>query len=682
MTAIRWFAAWAILSFSTSALALEAGAISLSHHEGLQRLSVRSLASDGSQKLAVAGPLELSFDALGRSFELQLAPNSNLLAAARKLSTNDVIPYRGKLAGNADSWARIVIADGVPSGLIWDGDELFAIERPGNNIVGSNSTIIYRLADAVIAPGSMSCGADDSFLDGGAVYKSLVAELNAVAAQAVGAVSEINVGAVGDAEFFTRHGANSQQAILDRLNNVDGIYSAEIGIQINVPLVQVFTDSTAAAYPFSNTVVASDLLVELASYRSGEPNQNVHGLTHLWTGKNVESDSGNDSTVGIAYTGSIGQPNNSLALCSTSFGSGLSEGSNNLTLDSLVAAHEIGHNFGAPHDGVTGSPCESETGNFLMATSINNSNQFSQCSKDQMADDIAEAEVRGCITPLPSVDMRVGLNGSDPTILLGNSATVTFDFPNAGTLQATNVVADVTLPNNVLLISAAASMGNCLSGAGTVNCVIGDVAGSTTVSITLTSDTTAVGFGTFNATVSADVDDNTTNNQTSAILTVQPAVNLVITPPSTRQVDVNQSATLTASLQNLSILDATGVTLSVSLSSGLRANSASWPLGTCTVTGSQIDCMAATFGAQSSTTFSVNVTGTTEGAKAVNVSMSSLEADADPSNNSASATVNVGVVDDGSGGGSLGFLFLLLLAIIGLRAWLRQLEKTRPVVHR
>jgi hypothetical protein len=658
MSAIRWFAALAIFSFSASALALEAGAISLSHHETLQRLNIQGYATDGSQKLAAAGPVQMSFDALGRSFELQLSPNTNLLSVAREVSASSIVPYRGQLAGNDDSWARIVIANGIPTGIIRDGDELFAIEGPGDNIVGSDSTIIYRLADAVIAPGSMTCGDRDVFGNAGDVYKSVVSELNA--AQAPGAVDEIRIGAVGDAEFFALHGADSQQEILQRLSIVDGIFSAEVEIQIDVPIVQVFPDDAAATYPFSTTVVAGDLLDELAAYRDGEPNQNVHGLTHLWTGKDVESDTGNTTTVGIAFRGTVGEPQGSLVLCHNRFGAGLSEGRDSTTLDGLIAAHEIGHNFGAPHDAVPGSACENAPDTFLMAASLNNSNQFSQCSKDQMADDIAAAS---CITPLPSVDMRIGLNGQDPTILLGNSATVTFDVANAGTLPAANVAADFTLPGNVALISAAASQGTCTNGGGMVNCAIGDVPGTSTVTVTLTSDTTAVGVDSFDASVTADVDDDMTNNQGSATLTVQPAVNLVISPPSTQQVNVNQSTSLTAVLQNTSILDATGVTLSVSLSTGLRADSASWPLGACTVTSSQIDCVAATFDAQSNATFSLTATGTTDGAKTVNVALSSLEADADPSNNSATATVNVGTVEEDSGGGSLGFVFLLLLGL-------------------
>jgi hypothetical protein len=183
--------------------------------------------------------------------------------------------------------------------------------------------------------------------------------------------------------------------------------------------------------------------------------------------------------------------------------------------------------------------------------------------------------------------------------------------------------------------------------------------------VTLTSDTTAVGVGTFNATVTADVDERAGNNQDTALLTVNPAVNLVVNAPPAQQINLDQSTTVSATLDNTSILDATGVTLSISLSTGLRADSASWSIGTCTVTTSQVDCVAATFAAQSSSTLSVGVTALTEGGKTVGVSLSSIEADADPSNNNANATVNVGVVED-SGGGSPSALFLLLLGLIAL----------------
>jgi MYXO-CTERM domain-containing protein len=201
-----------------------------------------------------------------------------------------------------------------------------------------------------------------------------------------------------------------------------------------------------------------------------------------------------------------------------------------------------------------------------------------------------------------------------------------------------------------------------------VNCAIGDVDGTTTITVTLTSSTIAVGGGTFNASVSADFDDNAANNQSSLTLTVQPAVNLAVTPPSPRQVDVAQSTALAALIENTSILDATGVTLSITLSPGLRVDSASWPLGNCTVSSSQVDCQGATFGAQSNTTLSLGVTAQTEGTKTINFSMSSVEAEADPANNMATATVNVGTPpQEESGAGGAGLWLLALLGLVAIR---------------
>ena len=653
MSAAKFMTATVVLGLSASAFGASADAVSLLHYESLERLEMQGVSIDGSQKLSVAGPVDMTFDSFGRTFDLDLVPNSNLLQAERAFG--DPIPYRGQIAGNSESWVRIVIADGVPAGLIWDGSELYAIERPGQNSANSDSAIVFRLADAVIAPGSMTCGAGDAFSNGAAVYKSLVREL-AQKTRGPGAVSEINIGTIGDFEFFGVHGTDSNTAIMDRMNNVDGIFSTELGIQINVPVIETFTD---AGDPFSDEVNSSLLLDEVATYRANTAAQNQNGLTHLWTGRDVENDSGGNSTVGIAFTG---------VLCSTRFGAGLSEGDGNVTFDSLIAAHEIGHNFGAPHDAQQGSPCESAPDTFLMAPSLNGSNQFSQCSKDEMADNIAGAS---CIAALPSVDMRIA--GEDPTILLGNTATITVDVPNAGTLQATNVTADITLPNNIALISVATSHGSCTDGGGVVNCSLGDVDGSTTAMVTLTSDTTAVGVGQFSATVSADVDDNMTNNQDNFALTVQPAVNLGVSGPALRQVDLNQSANLLATVSNTSILNATNVTLSISLSSGLRADSASWSLGNCSVGANQVDCTASSFGAQASTSVSLGVTAIAEGASSISFDMASAEDDADPSNNTAMSTVNVGVVEDeDDGGGGSGLLFLSLLAgLVGLRRYRR-----------
>ena len=652
MIARRWISILAFLGLPSLAVA-DAG-ISLTHYETLERMSLESGHGTGQQKATGIGPIVLRFDALGRTFDLQLEPNANLLAAMVGGDFGDSVPYRGRISGNPDSWARIVISKGMPAGIVFDGENLFALEIPGDAVVETDAPIVYRLADAIIAPGALSCASGSMATSGAAMFKAVVSGLDQAVSQAPGAVSEITVGAVGDYEFTSAKGANAESAILTRLNNVDGIFSAQLGIQISVPVIETFTDVND---PFTDETDPSAFLVEVASYRAATPDQRSQGLTHLYTGRNLDG-----STVGIAYKGGIGQ-GGGLVLCNSNFGAGLSEGNGSANFDSLVAAHEIGHNFGAPHDGEAGSACETQAGDWIMSTRVNGSDQFSPCSIQEMQDDIAAAL---CITALPNTDISVAFRSATSSVLLGTSPTIVVDVVNNGTEIAQNVSVDVTVPANVSLVSATSAAATCMTGAGTVNCQFGDVMGGTAATIDLATNTASVGSGIFSAIVTADADDQLNNNQDSLQLTVDPAVNLVVNVPASGQVDIDQSTRLTLNLDNLSALDATTVTLSVALNAGIRATSANWSIGSCNVAAQQVDCQAAQFDGQSSATLTLDVTGVAEGSKSYSVTMASAEADSDPSNNTAQGTVRVRVPGGGGGGddggGSVGWLFLLTLA--------------------
>jgi hypothetical protein len=165
-----------------------------------------------------------------------------------------------------------------------------------------------------------------------------------------------------------------------------------------------------------------------------------------------------------------------------------------------------------------------------------------------------------------------------------------------------------------------------------------------------------------------DTDERASNNQDSLQLTVDPAVDLVVSTPANTQVLVDTSTSITATLQNLSVLQATNLTLSISLGGGLRADSASWTIGTCTVTPQQIDCQANSLGALSSSALSISATAMSTGRQDVTVNLSSAEADANPSNNSASGTVNVVTPqsNDDGGGGTTNPLLLLVFVLARL----------------
>jgi hypothetical protein len=340
MKAFKWAIAITVITASSALLAAEGNGVSVTHYEPLQRLSFHSevAAEESTQQLIrSAAPVELNFDAMGKSFDLQLEPHSILLSAEyRSASPDGINAYRGQLANNPDSWARIVVYNGIPRGVIWDGSEMYAIEAPGDSIVKTDVPVIYRLADTLIEPGSISCGSQVHATNGAELMASVSGELTTVVAQAPGAVSEITMAAIGDSSFTSDHGGDADAAadIVARLLIVDGYFSEQVGVQVDVTHMETYSDPaadplTTPVDPATGETDPSALLDDLGLYRQATPAQNSRGLTHLFTGRDLTG-----TTAGIAFVGS---------LCQTRSGAGLSEGDRGLAIDALVAAHEIGH---------------------------------------------------------------------------------------------------------------------------------------------------------------------------------------------------------------------------------------------------------------------------------------------------------------------------------------------------
>ena len=297
--------------------------------------------------------------------------------------------YKGHLKGEADSWVRLTLDNGNWSGMIRSNDTIYVVE-PASQYNDNSGSIIYRLADSdTDMPGSCA-SEDESMHNSLSRFASHLAKkdnfqplLDQIETAAVG--KELSLGLIADFEFFQRHGNNSANILQNLLNQIDGIYEEELGVSLRVGKIAVFSNSND---PFSDTINPSSLLNELNRLNSSGSNPVAgFGLTHLFTGKNLEG-----NVIGIAFLGTI---------CRTGGGVGLSSDltRNNKSMV-LLTAHEIGHNFNAPHDNQSGA-CASTPFGFIMNPFVSTqlSLDFSSCSKSRMSPTMNAA--RCLTTPAP-----------------------------------------------------------------------------------------------------------------------------------------------------------------------------------------------------------------------------------------------------------------------------------------
>ena len=467
----------------------------------------------------------MNFQAYGRQFDLTLESNERLFAAlpaSQREALRAYPVYRGRVAGMRGSWVRLTRVGDALEGMIWDGNDLYTIEpaRRAKRFmidaadVADDATVIYRLSDTLSDLGPQFCtvvtpAASTTALD---AYKALVSELraNQPLAAAAAVTGQIQVAVVGDSEFSSDHPSDADSTIVSRMNIVDGIFSDQVGIHIVAASVNTFA---SASDPFSATTVPGDLLNELATYKEATAAVRNTAITHMMTGRDFDG-----STVGIAFLAS---------LCSPRFGVSVSQGGAEISSASaaLVAAHEMGHNFGAPHDAESDATqnqaCASTPPTFLMAGRLNGSSTFSQCSLDQMQPEISAA---ACVQPVSTADAAVTASPASVSSLISQPLAYVINVSSIGTAAANSVTVSVTIPQSFTLQTVTPDAGSCSAGAGSATCNFGTLAAGSTRRI----DLVLLGSqaGTFTSTISLAASNDAVAQNNSA------SVSLVITQPT------------------------------------------------------------------------------------------------------------------------------------------------------
>lgn len=634
------------------------------------KIEVPQAASGGRQKSGrELRTLELS--AFGRDYSLAVQANESFHESlAAKPSRSTLTLYRGSIDGLSGSWVRLATQGTDVHGMVWDGTQLFVIapsEEVRQQLVppldASSGSVIFRLHDVLMPAQEASCSSVDgvSAERGSQTYDALVREIERASQKGgLGATMRLELSILGDALFLGRH-ADEQAArdsILIRLNNIDGIYSSQLGVEIVAPQIEILDSSKRT---LSDTRNADALLKELARAREKSAQHRSHGLTHLFTARDLEG-----STVGIAYVDS---------LCDAKFGVGLTEVSTRGSwYESLIAAHEIGHNFGAIHDGESGKACASTPqGAYLMSPNVNGVDAFSDCSLGMMRPKVAAAS---CITPLPAANIRLASDLGTFRRLADTSFDYELPVVNAGGATSMNVRAEILVPPAITVEDAYVIGGSCTSGAGVVQCHLGNIAGGTSRPVYLTFRGTEIGKSSISAEVFADNESNSTDNKGTGVLEIEREADVAVSIEAPAQVAAGIPFELRFTIANSASIAAREVRVSLQLPAGFSASSATLAGGTCTIEAIELACELANLGAGETSFGSLSLTAQNAGRATLRVETSGSYVDPVESNDVAETVVEITrpstpseVQSDSprsGGGGSAGFLFVAGLGLIGL----------------
>lgn len=587
-------------------------AIAQSEDIAISRFDV--LTAENFDVTRLAQQTQVEFAAAGKNWHLALTVNTRL---TRQLPpSNTTTLYRGALQGLPDSWVRVSERDGVFQGVIYDGNDYFSLEK---NRFGNLR--FFAMRDAVIPPGSLACGVEGPAFDYSNTLQSQAEAVSVEIERAAMAAptQSIDVIMVGDSFFQTENGPDADGALRDRINVVDGYFSDQVGVTLNVT---EFRLTDAGTEPFT-TDDAGDLLDEVADYKNSEQVTRDAGLLHLYTGRNLDG-----TTAGIAFRG---------ALCLDRFGSGLSEGRRGISLDTLIAAHEFGHNFGAVHDGDPDEICAAEPGNqFIMAPSVSESIQrvFSDCSLNEMQKDIA---VASCLTAIEPIDVLPVLRNFPVSRNIGETFNGTIDVTNNGNAEASNISLVLTVPAGIQLDQTTLPA-NCSADGTGAACTIASITANNSQSLLFGFTALATGDADIVATTTTPDDDNTGNDSATATVIVTAVVDLEPTIASDAEFIIGESETVTIGIMNNSA-DASG-TAQVQLNASTFLQVESAP-GNCVIAGSVVTCQETSVAGNSTATFNITVSGAQTGSTILRATVSSAQTDPNTGNDEITQSINV-----------------------------------------
>lgn len=201
-------------------------------------------------------------------------------------------------------------------------------------------------------------------IGGGSANSSFIGDIGSTSG-CPAAARVVYMGVASDCSYTGRFSNSSEASttLLNNMNIVSNIYRSTFRLSLGVVQLEVreadsCSSATSGAQLWntacSNTIALDDRLSSFSQWR-GDQASNGEGLWHLFTTCSTGSE------VGVAWLGTLCK-----ATSSSSQGSDVISGTGvtgATTNEAQISAHEIGHNFGAIHDCISGC---SITGSMAM----------------------------------------------------------------------------------------------------------------------------------------------------------------------------------------------------------------------------------------------------------------------------------------------------------------------------
>ncbi|HVN82577.1 MAG TPA: M12 family metallo-peptidase [Terriglobia bacterium] len=295
---------------------------------------------------------------------------------SRRVASLGVQSYLGEVKDIQGAQARFTLREDSLDGVILTPEDWYFVEPLSRYSAAAlpSEFVVYRRSD--LKPEAFgSCGVNmiEKISQGLEVLAPIVHEhdLNGLVAQ---------IATEADWEYVTGLGgsAESNNEILNILNQVEGVYQTELSISLQVVFQHTWETSSE---PYSSTA-PSTLLQEFTDYWNSKFSDTDYDLAHLWTGKDMDG-----STVGIAWRA---------AVCTKEYSYGISQKMTGNPAKFILTAHEMGHNFGASHPDQENPP-HTECSTSIMNSRISTDFSFCQFSRDQINNYLFQHS--SCLTP-------------------------------------------------------------------------------------------------------------------------------------------------------------------------------------------------------------------------------------------------------------------------------------------